>query len=251
MSTCRRVVTCFARAEALPSRFHRNNIDAIFAQETMIPRHSRRPGAPFASMSGLERSFVVCVVFSLTGFVASGSLLLRSRSLDRSQILPITAESSQSHPVRVQFIGEALCPDCAAFTAKVLEPIFSSGLSDLIDFDFIGWGNAKNNSGEIKCQHGPKECELNIVLNCARHLSKSQEVFFSFLSCLEKKAFHASSADVLQLCTSDEKISEKALHECTFGGQGTHSLHQASDMCSIPGPRKLAPENHSQYLDIY
>ncbi|CAL8465514.1 g5050 [Coccomyxa elongata] len=141
-------------------------------------------------MSGLERSFVVCIVFSLAGFVASGSLLLRSRSLDRAQLLPITAESSQSHPVRVQFIGEALCPDCAAFTAKVLEPIFSSGLSDLIDFDFIGWGNAKNNSGEIKCQHGPKD---------------------------------------------DEKLSEKALRECAFGGQGKE-LEKAAEAATPEHP---------------
>ncbi|BDA49959.1 probable Gamma-interferon-inducible lysosomal thiol reductase [Coccomyxa sp. Obi] len=186
-------------------------------------------------MSGPERRFVFCIVFSLAAIVASGSLLLRSRSLDLGQSLPITTGSSKSHPVRVDFIGEALCPDCAAFTAKVLEPIFSSGLSELINFDFVGWGNAKNNSGEIKCQHGPKECELNIVLNCAQHLSKSQEVFFSFLSCLEKKAFRESSADVLQSCTSDEKLSEKALQECAFGGQGKE-LEKAAEAATPAHP---------------
>ena len=180
-------------------------------------------------MSGPERRVVVCIVFSLAAFVASGSLLLRSMGSELAHTFPTTLGSSKHNRVQVQFIGEALCPDCAAFTSKVLEPVFSSGLNDLIDLDYVGWGNAKNESGDIKCQHGPRECELDIVLNCAQHLSKSQEVFFGFLACLEREAFKANSADVLQLCTNDGKLSEVALRECAYGQRGALFLSSRTE----------------------
>ncbi|EIE23002.1 GILT-domain-containing protein, partial [Coccomyxa subellipsoidea C-169] len=123
-------------------------------------------------------------------------------------------------PVRIQFVGESLCPDCAAYTTKVLEPIFSSGLKDLIELDYVGWGNAKNTSGEVECQHGPRECDLNIALNCAQQLSKSQEDFFDFLYCLEREAFSSTGTEVLQTCSNSGRLSEKALRECSTGKLG-------------------------------
>ena len=75
--------------------------------------------------------------------------------------------------VAVQFIGESLCPDCAAFT-DILEPIFEAGLGRLIDLDYVGWGNARNSSGKVLCQHGPRECELNRALNCAQRLAAAR-----------------------------------------------------------------------------
>lgn len=171
-------------------------------------------------MSGRERSVGVCIVISLAAFVISGSLLLRSLGPHLTHSFPISLSSSDAKFVRVQFIGESLCPDCAAFTSKVLEPIFSSGLKDLINLDYVGWGNAKNSSGEVVCQHGPRECELNIALNCAQRLSKSQEDFFDFLYCLEREAFSSSGTEVLQTCANSGKLSEKALRECSAGKLG-------------------------------
>ena len=171
-------------------------------------------------MSGSERSVGVCIVISVAAFVVSGSLLLRSVGPDLFHTSPITLNSVGGKPVRVRFVGESLCPDCAAFTTKVLEPTFSSGLKDLIELDYVGWGNAKNNSGEVECQHGPRECELNIALNCAQQLSQSQEDFFDFLYCLEREAFSSTGTEVLQTCSNSGRLSEKALRECSNGKLG-------------------------------
>ena len=132
-----------------------------------------------------------------------------------------TTSQSDKQSVNVQFIGESLCPDCAAYTTDVLQPIFAAGLNKLIDLDYVGWGNAKNSStGEVSCQHGPRECELNKALNCAQQLAASQEAFFKFLHCLESTAFQASSKDVLRSCSGNAGVDVHALQNCTYGQPG-------------------------------
>ena len=89
------------------------------------------------------------------------------------QSVPQTGfQDTDASAVRVQFVGESLCPDCAAFTTDILDPVYRSDLKDIVDLDYIGWGNAKNTSGTPECQHGPRECKLNKVLNCAEHYSR-------------------------------------------------------------------------------
>ena len=181
---------------------------------------------------------------------------------------------SSDDAVKVQFIGESLCPDCAAFTTDVLEPIFAAGLNRYwqpallnervggmpgclgspctdcaltlhgpaerryIQLDYVGYGNAKNSSGSVTCQHGPRECELNRALNCAQRLAASQEAFFNFLYCLESTAFGSSSQDVLQTCSGDAGVDEAALRDCTYGSLGGASWALQS-MCQNGMPSNV------------
>ena len=81
-------------------------------------------------------------------------------------------QDANAPAVRVEFIGESLCPDCAAFTTEILDPVYRSDIKDIVDLVYVGWGNAKNSSGAPECQHGARECKLNKALNCARHYSR-------------------------------------------------------------------------------
>lgn len=58
----------------------------------------------------------------------------------------------------VDFYGEALCPDCAAFVLNILAPLLDeeSSLQDIMLVNYVGWGNAKNTSAGVECQHGPQ-----------------------------------------------------------------------------------------------
>ena len=168
-------------------------------------------------MSG---SLLLACAFSLLLLGSIHSLTMRDQVIQtQSDEEILMVERTQR--VRVQFIGESLCPDCAAYTTDILEPIIASGLNKLIDLDYVGWGNAKNSSsGEVSCQHGPRECELNKALNCAQQLAASQEAFFKFLYCLESTAFKTSSKDVLQSCSGDASMDAHALQDCTYGFLG-------------------------------
>lgn len=115
--------------------------------------------------------------------------------------------------------GESLCPDCTQFTTSVLKPIFLSGLGQLIDFSYIGWGNVAKLGGEYKCQHGPLECTMNTVLNCGQELSTHQDQFFEFLYCIESQI----GPDVekqIPGCAKAAGIELNPLEECYKGEAG-------------------------------
>ena len=111
-------------------------------------------------------------------FVAMGGLFFaaahywRAEAHSERSALRTSVQDAAAAAVRVTFIGESLCPDCAAFATDILDPIYSGDLKEIVHLDYVGWGNAKNNSGTIECQHGPRECKLNRALNCAQQRSR-------------------------------------------------------------------------------
>ncbi len=127
-------------------------------------------GSKTSTMSILQlRAYKIAALVVLFTFAA----LYWHAEAHAGRLVPQNSFQDRSAPaVRVQFIGESLCPDCAAFTTDILDPVYRSDLKDVVDLDYIGWGNAKNTSGAPECQHGPRECKLNKALNCAQHYSR-------------------------------------------------------------------------------
>ena len=113
-----------------------------------------------------------CSFIAMAGLFFTAALYWRADARSEHSALRTGVQDSAAAAVRVTFIGESLCPDCAAFTTDVLDPIYSGDLKEIVDLDYVGGGNAKNNSGTIECQHGPRECKLNRALNCAQHKSR-------------------------------------------------------------------------------
>ena len=58
--------------------------------------------------------------------------------------------SAETEPVQVHLYAEAGCPYCAHFTVSDVAPLFHNGISDLMDFRYIAWGNARNNTGPVR-----------------------------------------------------------------------------------------------------
>eukprot|EP00892_Ulva_mutabilis_P000698 jgi/Ulvmu1/10629/UM066_0008.1 len=77
-----------------------------------------------------------------------------------------TAETPR---VSVRVYVEALCPDSARFVVYDLASNhFPSSLWDIVDINYIFWGNVHiSEDGEVECQHGAPECEINTLLQCA------------------------------------------------------------------------------------
>lgn len=67
-------------------------------------------------------------------------------------------------------------------------PMSENGIMGYVDFTMIPSGNVYVNqtTGEVFCQHGPDECTLNKLLNCAIAQSTSQKEGISFVACIEK-----------------------------------------------------------------
>ncbi|XP_073387100.1 gamma-interferon-responsive lysosomal thiol protein-like [Physcomitrium patens] len=59
--------------------------------------------------------------------------------------------------VKFELYSETLCPCCAYFIIKVVNPFFNNGLIDIMELCIVPF-------------HGLEECKLNIIQTCAIQL---------------------------------------------------------------------------------
>lgn len=70
--------------------------------------------------------------------------------------------------------------------------------------------------GVITCQHGPEECVMDRVINCAQSLHPRQGEWFPFVRCLEA-AWPALAAAAPQ-CAAAAKLEWAPINKCATGG---------------------------------
>jgi len=128
-----------------------------------------------------------------------------------------------THPlVKVDFYGESLCPDCKHMVMDVLAPLFSNGVSKLMELRYIAYGNVRGDltkGDKISCQHGADECKYNRYINCAQKLlDKDQEKWFPYVLCMaEKMSKLKNQADA---CAEKAGLKSSDISTCANGSQG-------------------------------
>jgi interferon, gamma-inducible protein 30 len=88
------------------------------------------------------------------------------------------AENNAAVPVRVDFYGESLCPDCQHMVLDILQPMFDNGIAEFMHLRYIAYGNVRGSFDDdkgIQCQHGPVECQYNRYINCAQAKKPDQK----------------------------------------------------------------------------
>jgi interferon, gamma-inducible protein 30 len=159
--------------------------------------------------------------FMGTQVLTEESTLKSSSSSD----IPASTSSSSvtTHPlVKVDFYGESLCPDCRHMVMDILDPLFSNGVSNLMELRYIAYGNVRGDltkGDKISCQHGADECKYNRYINCAQKLlDHDQDKWFPYVLCMaEKMSSLANDAD-----TCAEKVGLKGddISGCAEGSEG-------------------------------
>ncbi|XP_037773983.1 gamma-interferon-inducible lysosomal thiol reductase-like [Penaeus monodon] len=90
-----------------------------------------------------------------------------------------------ANPVTVSVYYESLCPDSRRFVVTQLYPVWQD-LKEIMLLDVNSYGKSKDSpAGDgytFECQHGPDECEGNMMLTCAKKHS-SEEQYMSFANC--------------------------------------------------------------------
>ena len=99
---------------------------------------------------------------------------------------------------------------------------------------YFGWGNVRiDGSDRPACQHGPLECKINRVLNCGQHYSTNQDVFFSFLFCVESSVELGQDVEAsVPGCAKTAGIVLSDIEDCTKGDLGDkleQEAHKATD----------------------
>ncbi|KAK9855791.1 hypothetical protein WJX84_003604 [Apatococcus fuscideae] len=88
------------------------------------------------------------------------------------------------------------------------------------------YGNAHNNSEGLICQHGPQECSLNKIINCAIDLNPGQNQWFPYLECVESNISKGVAAG--KSCAEKLGISFAPIQECVNGPHGDELVVSAA-----------------------
>lgn len=127
---------------------------------------------------------------------------------------------------------ESLCPDCQLFIRKQLYPTYLK-VGEILNLTLVPYGNAEERrSGDkwvFECQHGPKECQGNLIETCAIALLKNISVSFPFIHCFEEnteKSEDPQPAEIAEKCAKSLGIDYPPIETCVSGPQGNSLEHQ-------------------------
>lgn len=156
--------------------------------------------------------------------------------------LPAVSSAHRTKP-QFRFYFESLCQGCRLYQARsrpgssprhlaspvaqetTIKPLFDSGfLTKHVDFAVVPWGNARANATGVTCQHGPEECRLNEVFNCAIDSYPNAAVHFPYIACVEA-GVSAGCADCETSCAATSGVDASVVGACVASGRGA-KLHR-------------------------
>ncbi len=131
--------------------------------------------------------------------------------------------------VKVAVYGEALCPDTTRFLNDQLAPFWHEASlraianTEVFPFGFAHCSYNGTDDYNCSCQHGPEECLMNQLMNCAIALLDRQEIYMPVLFCLQQ--LNISQA---RPCFDKRNLTGNYanLYRCATSKQGRYLLHQ-------------------------
>jgi len=182
--------------------------------------------------------------------------MLRGKLAEKRQ----PTQNKDAEKVKLTVYSESGCPNCQSLVAGDLnKTLTADGVVDVLDFDFISFGNAyylqeecpgypdydrtdgvacyqKKCSidsppegcfeGTIACQHGDAECAGNIVQNCVKSLYPDVLTYMSFNYCFEA-SFDSPHAG--EECASEfDALSWEDITACTSDADKVNTLMVAA-----------------------
>eukprot|EP01063_Lacrimia_lanifica_P012070 TRINITY_DN1868_c0_g3_i2.p2 TRINITY_DN1868_c0_g3~~TRINITY_DN1868_c0_g3_i2.p2 ORF type:complete len:130 (+),score=74.22 TRINITY_DN1868_c0_g3_i2:162-551(+) len=93
------------------------------------------------------------------------------------------------------------------------------GLLDIMDFDYLAYGNGMKEGSKIICQHGPAECLGNMAETCVKNMTGNAPLkYIPFDVCLESGS--AITNKLISKCAKKQGINEDELMSCVTGPKG-------------------------------
>ncbi|XP_029676447.1 gamma-interferon-inducible lysosomal thiol reductase-like [Formica exsecta] len=140
--------------------------------------------------------------------------------------------------VHVAVYYEALCPDSRSFILKQLGPTYRT-LSTNIEVELVPYGKAttmKTNDGyQFSCQHGPIECQANIVHACSIDVIKDSSIRLQFVICMIEN--NIDPIGIMNKCAERISVDLEAIKECSNNERGKELLANYGKMTNSLAPR--------------
>ncbi|KMT05397.1 hypothetical protein BVRB_7g175270 [Beta vulgaris subsp. vulgaris] len=149
--------------------------------------------------------------------------------------------SNLAEKVTLDLYYESLCPFSANFISNELPNLFLNGLIDIVDLRLFPWGNARLNSGNFDCQHGPDECLLNTVEACAIDTWPNLNDHFPYISCVETLVYEGNYTK-WPICFKEFDLDPNTLTGCYKGAYGKKlELKYANLTAQLNPPHTYVP----------
>lgn len=140
--------------------------------------------------------------------------------------------------VHIAVYYEALCPDSRSFFIKQLLPTYHR-IPDNVQVELIPYGKARtiktDHSYEFMCQHGPVECEANMIHACAIDVLKNSSIQLEYLSCMIKNNIHP--INIMESCAKKMNIDYNYISKCFHEPKGKELLAKYGELTNALTPK--------------
>lgn len=139
-------------------------------------------------------------------------------------------------PVYVMVFYESLCPDSKNFIIKQLQPAFVRA-PHLFEIQFVPYGKASTStkpdgSLAFDCQHGPIECDANIIHACVVEAVHDAKTRLDIVACMIRDNMMPKEA--FYRCAKEYGVEIESIQKCydsphgaellKLHGEATHAL---------------------------
>mmetsp|Transcript_107124 Transcript_107124/g.302930 ORF Transcript_107124/g.302930 Transcript_107124/m.302930 type:complete len:224 (-) Transcript_107124:276-947(-) len=128
-----------------------------------------------------------------------------------------------TRPVQLTICYESLCPGCMDLISGDLQGLWKTeGFPQILNLTMLPYGNARGSGTDIVCQHGLKECQMNMVEACAiKHLPDPRD-YMPFIFCSERAARKSTPAAIIAACATGSAAG--AITACYGDGKGSEGI---------------------------
>ncbi|XP_012263457.2 GILT-like protein 3 [Athalia rosae] len=150
----------------------------------------------------------------------------------------VKASKPDVQKVLVSVYYEALCPDSRSFVIKQLVPTFQR-ISDNLHMELIPYGKARTTETptgyEFECQHGPTECEANIIHACVIDLVIDPSIQLDYITCMIQD--NMLPEHVMERCAAKVNLDVSPIEKCYKGTKGKELLAKFGEMTDDLSPK--------------
>jgi interferon, gamma-inducible protein 30 len=127
-----------------------------------------------------------------------------------------------NNKVKIDLYFQSICPESRQFILGPLKTAASTkDFWKICDFNLYPWGNANRRQAgsdwEIICQHGPTECEGNVIETCALKFYEKYSKAIPFIICLEEAAPNWTAGEA---CAKNLGLDWAKIESCANSSQG-------------------------------
>eukprot|EP00096_Caligus_rogercresseyi_P008924 TRINITY_DN2924_c0_g1_i1.p1 TRINITY_DN2924_c0_g1~~TRINITY_DN2924_c0_g1_i1.p1 ORF type:complete len:208 (-),score=14.61 TRINITY_DN2924_c0_g1_i1:131-754(-) len=143
--------------------------------------------------------------------------------------------------VEVTVYYETMCSTCIRFDTTVLYKT-SKELEDIMNLTYVPYGKATTTAMDkgftFECQHGPNECQGNMIHACAIEFVNNSSLLSEYVYCFMK----ASSTPFItgESCALGLGLDWSPIKECATGIQGQTLMAQYGEKTHALDPKLVS-----------